>query len=79
MPRAYLTKNDKRDFQLVKNIRGRAKAYGLNMSDVAEHLGICSKTFYNRLNNPEDFTLGNLRDLAKILKISAEELQEAIV
>lgn len=35
-------------------------------------------TYYRRINNPQDFTLGELRDLAKALKIPRKELLEAI-
>lgn len=48
------------------------------MTEVVHSAWFSHMTYYRRTNNPQNFTLGELRDLAEALKIPQEELLEAI-
>ena len=66
----------RREFKAIVN-------YGLykcrwTKEEVASKLNMCPTTFYNRLNDPEKFKVGELRRLEKILHLDRKEIDEII-
>lgn len=55
------------------------KGYDLCGKDIAEMLGCSAPTGRNRLDNPENFTLGELYTICRKSGIPAEEIREAAV
>ena len=52
--------------------------YGWTKEEVAIQICMCPATFYNRLNDPEKFRVGELRRLEKILHLNRKEIDEII-
>ena len=66
----------RREFKAIVN-------YGLDKcrwtkEEIAIKLNMCPATFYNRLNDPEKFRVGELRRLEKILHLNRKEIDEII-
>ena len=66
----------RREFKAIVN-------YGLDKcnwtkEEVAAQICMCPATFYNRLNDPEKFRVGELRRLEKILHLNRKEIDEII-
>lgn len=63
-------------------IRGRISYYltvgGYSKQELADQLGVCIATLYNKLKRPETFTLEELRRLKLILKLTDSQLLEMI-
>jgi len=49
---------------------------GTSRSATAAKAGISSSTFHRKLNNPEQFTLKDLGDIAQALEIELKDLLE---
>ncbi len=59
----------------VNKLRGKIVELGLTTADVAEKMGIDRSTLYRKLNEPDEgFTVKEVADLAKILNLTANEL-----
>lgn len=54
------------------------RIYGWTKEEVATQICMCPATFYNRLNDPEKFKVGELRRLEKILHLDRKKLDEII-
>ena len=54
------------------------RIYGWTKEEVATQICMCPATFYNRLNYPEKFKVGELRRLEKILHLDRKEIDEII-
>ena len=66
----------RREFKAIVN-------YGLDKcnwtkEEVATQICMSTATFYNRLNDPEKFRVGELRRLEKILHLDRKEIDEII-
>ena len=66
----------RREFKAIVN-------YGLDKcnwtkEEVAAQICMSTATFYNRLNDPEKFRVGELRRLEKILQLDRKKLDEII-
>lgn len=48
------------------------------IAEASERAGFGVGVYYRRMNSPENFTLGELRSLAKVLRIPLPELITAI-
>lgn len=59
---------------LVKRIRHGKAEYDLNDTKLSAAVRICRPTFSDRMKKPENFTLGELRRVAKVLHIPLTEL-----
>lgn len=57
-----------------KEIKGQISYFleveGYTKKELAEQLGMCVATLYNKLNNPNSFTLEEVRNLKLILKLT---------
>lgn len=51
---------------------------GMNHSDWARVIGVSQSTNYNRLHNPQSYTLGELRAICKRFKLTKEQIVELI-
>lgn len=51
---------------------------GWTKEEVATQICMSTATFYNRLNDPEKFRVGELRRLEKILHLDRKEIDEII-
>ncbi len=47
-------------------------------TEVAAHCGLSRNILYRRINEPEDFTIGELRKVIQGLKIPVEEIRPCI-
>lgn len=61
-----LTESARKDAALTEQLWGKMKNAKLSGEEVAKMLGIGKNTFYRRIKNPSDFTLGEIRTLQKI-------------
>lgn len=52
--------------------------YGWTKEEVATQICMCPATFYNKLKAPENFRVGELRRLEKILHLDRKKLDEII-
>ncbi len=66
------------DEQWKRNVRGAIargmEAQGLDDEAISKKMPFCKKTFQNKRKRPETFTVGEMRLLAKALKLSSDEL-----
>ena len=67
-------KNPKKADALLVLIRGTMAATDVEHEEVASEAGVGNSTLYNRFKRPEDFTVGELLGIAKILGIPKEDL-----
>lgn len=65
-----MPKNDRRADFLV----GKARIFGMTVSDLAGRSGIKQATFYRRLKNPGSFTLAELEEITRVLRLTDAEL-----
>lgn len=80
MPKVYLTENDKTDEKLRRLIKMAMAREGINSQrELAKRLKCREQTISYRLNNPDSFTRKELRKYCRVLKISGEELGEAVI
>jgi hypothetical protein len=84
MPKTMLSKKLEKSNEwkndLIRAVAGGKAAMGLKSEDLAKAIG-CGETRYplnNRMRNPDKFTLAELSDLFKALKID-EEMQKRII
>lgn len=69
----YGSRDPWRDFSVMLN--GYAKYTGVS---IGRAIGACENTGRNRLNNPETFTIGELKKLCKVYGITQEEIYSTI-
>jgi len=76
MPRTLLSKP--KHAKLITTICGYAALNGKSKPELSEIMGRSQAVIYQRLKNPEDFTLGELLKLCRALNIPLEELRQSI-
>lgn len=69
MPKVVLIPEDKTKEQMLRCIDSKLAYYGMCKKDLAEAIGVCSKTITNRYNKPELLTLQEMLRICKHLKI----------
>lgn len=75
MPRLRVLPDEKKDRQLVGAIRQRCTLLAVSDTEaVAAALGVSKPTARDRLSHPEAIRLGELRKLARYLRIPLPEL-----
>lgn len=61
-------------FKALANIKLLKAAYGTTDKRLAEAAGITVRTLINRKNAPWTFTIGELRDIAGVWELTANDL-----
>ena len=81
MPRVFLTRNSKREFErelackeLIGTFEKYRKMQDLNVADVCALAGIGKTRYHARLNAPDEFRLAELTAIIIALKIPADEV-----
>ena len=59
---------------LVRSIKVKACLAGIKAPAIAKAMGVKTRTYYNRLNRPELFTLPELIGVFEVLKFKDEDL-----
>ncbi|MDP4153283.1 MAG: hypothetical protein Q8865_07600 [Bacillota bacterium] len=78
MPRLAKSDNQKRNDYLLGTMAKQQIIYDLPNQSLSLPMGVSRKTVYNRLNDPDKFTLAELRMLIKKLHIPAEDMLIAL-
>ena len=78
MPRLKQTKEQKQDKYLVANIKREMEVWSVSKEQLAKRTNISLATLYNRLNNPSDFHLSELRRIARSLHTTVEDLMRVV-
>lgn len=47
--------------------------YDKNVSWLAKSLGMSQSTLYNKMNDPEKITLGDIKDISEVFKVDMKE------
>lgn len=55
-----------------------AKERNMTISDLAKRIGLSKSTMYQRMNNPQEFTIDELKKIKKVLSIKKDEFTEMI-
>lgn len=75
MPRIRQNEAEYRKADFMEAIRkAQAKANKMRMKTVAEDAGINYSTFWKRMQNPDDITLGELRSILKSIPLTATSI-----
>ena len=73
VPRLKVNESELRGRKLRGCIKNAQEIQGINTIKTAELTGIPVSTLYARLKNPDDFSVGELRAVFRVLKITSEE------
>lgn len=66
MPRKAMSANERMNREFLAALRGGQARLGERDVDTAQHMPDCQwRAYYNRVKNPDRFTLADLRALAK--------------
>lgn len=61
----------------TNRLKQKIEENGITIEGIAEKIGIHKCTFYRKINNGGiSFTIGEVNDITKILKLSSEEAME---
>lgn len=85
MPKVYLTQAQREaaqaksgDESLQIAIATRMVREGLSQADIAQRIGMTCPTFSRRMKNPSQLTLGELRKLQAVLRLTDAEVARCI-
>ncbi len=85
MPKVYLTQAQREaaqaksgDESLQIAIATRMVREGLSQADIAQRIGMTCPTFSRRMKNPSQLTLGELRKLQTVLRLTDAEVARCI-
>lgn len=78
MPKLRESESQQKDRLTRALIAKNMALYDLNDEEVAIKLRCVKRTFQNKKKRPETFTLGELRKLAVVLKLTKEEKEQII-
>lgn len=85
MPKVYLTQAQREaaqaksgDESLQIAIATRMVRDGLSQAEIGRRIGMTKQTFGRKLKRPEDFTLGELRKLQAVLRLTDAEVARCI-
>ena len=73
MPKLKINESELRCRKLRGCIKNAQEIQGINTIKTAELTGIPVSTLYARLKTPDDFSVGELRAVFRVLKITSEE------
>ena len=60
----------------VNKLRGKIVEKGFSQQELAQSIGIDRSTFYRKMRNNGDFSIGEVAEIAKIMQLSNEEAIE---
>lgn len=60
----------------INKLRGRMVEQGVSVADLALEVGMDTATMYRRLNNPDDFTIGEINTIKSYLHLSNDLAME---
>ena len=60
--------------KLAAKIAYGMKLYDLRVEEMAESIGVCTRTWYQRMKDPKNFRIYELEKIARILDLALEEL-----
>ncbi len=63
---------------MVANIKREMEVWSVSKEQLAKRTNISLATLYNRLNNPSDFHLSELRRIAQSLHTTVEDLMRVV-
>lgn len=69
-----LKKREKKNLEIRGQISYYLEVEGYTKQDLASQLGMCVATLYNKLRNPNTFTLEEVRNLKLILNLTDSQL-----
>lgn len=72
-------RKQKPDKRLPALIKGGMCRMGISGAEMAVYLHISTSTFTRRMNQPEDFTLGDIKVFMDKLKVDKAALLDAII
>ncbi|WMI80947.1 hypothetical protein [Anaerotignum sp. MB30-C6] len=72
-------KKAKPDKRLPALVKSKMYERGIKGEEMATYLHMCPGTYYRRMNNPEEFTIANLKVFCNKLKIDKATLVEAML
>lgn len=58
----------------VPKLKGKMVEMSVSAETLAEHMGINVATLYRRFNDPDSFTVKEVRRIAEILNLTADEV-----
>lgn len=73
-----LEKRDKKNKVINGQISYYLNVEGYTKAELAGQLGMCVATLYNKLKNPNSFTLEEVRNLKMILNLTDNQVLEII-
>lgn len=76
MPKLKESEYQLRDKRIREIIVGKLAYHGYRPEKFAKMCGMSTKTFYRRKNNPSEISISEARTMAKVLKLSDEEISE---
>lgn len=65
---------EKQNKAIAAAVKYGMSLYGITPTQMALSMRCCPMTVYNRLNHPEDFTIGELRSISAKIHIPLEKL-----
>ena len=74
VPRLAKSQRDKFMTNIAANIKYHQTMLGTPSRDLAKVSGIALSTYYKRMRNPENITLGELYNLAQFIQIPVKDL-----
>ena len=60
----------------VNKLRGKIVEKGFSQQELAQSIGIDRSTFYRKMKNNGDFSIGEVAEIAKIMQLTNEEAIE---
>lgn len=60
----------------VNKLRGKIVEKGFSQQELAQSIGIDRSTFYRKMKNNGDFSIGEVAEIAKVMQLTNEEAIE---
>lgn len=73
MPKLKISDEERKNRTLIAIIHSGKTMEDISVQKLARLTGISQSTLYQRLSEPEDMRIGELRDILRVLKITESE------
>lgn len=73
MPKLKISDRERQNRTLIAIIQSGKEMEDISVQKLAKLTGISQSTLYQRLSEPEDMRIGELRDILRVLKITELE------